>query len=223
MSGPSGTSERGRTTFGRGEATRPVPGPAEPDHRHGASIERTGTVPIVLAPRCSHRRCTERVVLTDRDIRFLRDVTRFGGLTVEWLSRRHFDATKTAYNRLERLQAVGVLALRRVFYRGSGVYVATRQGAELSRTGLAAVSPSQRTLCHLLHVADVALRLMREYPRSTWVTERELRREALNLARDRSTGRLLRGGEHVPDGLLVLPDGRRIAVEVERTTKWKRR
>ena len=65
---------------------------------------------------------------------------------------------------------------------------------------------------HHLAVADVAAALLRQYPGSSWVTERELRRLA-----DRAPDRWEYPG-HPPDGALVLR-GQTLAVEVELTAK----
>lgn len=81
----------------------------------------------------------------------------------------------------------------------------------------ARVAPS--TLGHHLAVADLADRLLAEHPGATWTTERELRRDAMRLSRERGSGRLFDGVPHVPDGGLVLPDGGRVAVELERSVK----
>jgi hypothetical protein len=63
------------------------------------------------------------------------------------------------------------------------------------------------------------MRQLTEHPGARWVTERELRRDAMAAARERGTGRLVDGVPHVPDGVLVLPDSRGVAVEVERSAK----
>ncbi len=60
-------------------------------------------------------------------------------------------------------------------------------------------------------------------PSARWVTERELRRDAMVVARERGTGRLLDGVAHVPDGVLLPADGTRQAIEVERTGKGSAR
>lgn len=86
---------------------------------------------------------------------------------------------------------------------------------------LARVSPA--TLEHHLAVADVADCLLARHAGARWVTERELRRDAMTAARERGTGRLLDGVAHVPDGLLLVADGTRLAIEVERSGKGSAR
>src|SRR5687767_2420244 len=65
----------------------------------------------------------QNVQLTPRDVEILRDLTRFYGLTVEQLARRHFGAEATAYHRLTSLARARLVVLHRPFYRGPGVYL----------------------------------------------------------------------------------------------------
>ncbi len=106
-----------------------------------------------------------------------------------------------------------------MFFRAPAAYVATREGADLAGVGLSAIRPSANDLQHTLLLVDLADWLLARQSGSRWTTERELRREAMRAVRDTGTGRLWRGPEHVPDGLLVLPDGRRVAIELELTEK----
>lgn len=78
-------------------------------------------------------------------------------------------------------------------------------------------------LRHHLLVADLADYLTRTNVGAVWLTERELRAELMSNARDRRTGRLVGGVPHVPDGCLVLPNGRRMSVELECSPKWGNR
>lgn len=162
-------------------------------------------------------------LLTPRDVQILADVTRFGALTVEWIARRYFGSVLTAYGRLHALARVGYLRWDRRFLSRPGFYVVTHVGARLSGTGLQAVAPADSKLEHHLDVADLALWLLTRYPGATWISERELRCSALKEVRDAGTGRLVGGSGHVPDGVLVLSQGQRVAVEVERSAKTDRR
>lgn len=97
---------------------------------------------------------------------------------------------------------------------GSAVWVwLTRRG--MNRAGLP-WTPWQPTPWRLAHVHAVAvtrLALRYQLPDATWVCERELRAVAARVG-DRG---------HLPDGIIVLGDGRRVAVEVELTPKAPRR
>ncbi len=131
------------------------------------------------------------VLLTDRDVAILRDLVRFGALTIAQVAVRHFGAENTARRRLAALADVGLPAGR-----------------------LTSV-----TLAHYLAVADLAEHLLTAHPGASWVTERELRRDGMAAVRDRGDGRLLEGLPHVPNGVLVLGDGSRVAVELEASPK----
>ncbi|MGQ9512647.1 hypothetical protein [Thermodesulfitimonas sp.] len=98
------------------------------------------------------------------------------------------------------------------------VYLLTQRGVDASGTDFGRVRNIRlQTLEHDLTVADVAVALLRLYPGSSWVTERELRRKA-----GQGFGSI-GAREHVPDGVLLLPDGKKIAVEVETSRKPRRR
>jgi Replication-relaxation len=168
------------------------------------------------------------VRLTERDAAILRDVGRFGALTIEQVGWRHFASVPTAYGRLKALARSGYLELVRVWHGRPGTYVATAEGTRTADVALPPARVAAATLAHHLAVADLAARLLAEHPGARhpgarWVTERELRRDAMAAARERGTGRLFGGVPRVPDGVLVLPDGRRVAVEVELSAKGSAR
>lgn len=75
------------------------------------------------------------------------------------------------------------------------------------------------TLPHKLTLPRLARALLAAHPGATWTTARELRARAMAAARDPRTGKVTRGTRHTPDGTLNLPDGRRIAVELELSQK----
>ena len=73
-------------------------------------------------------------------------------------------------------------------------------------------------LRHNLSVVDLSERLLRDYPESAWITERELRRDRMRDAHGDPAERQRR----TPDGLLILTDGRRVAIELDLTAKRTR-
>ena len=146
-----------------------------------------------------------------------------GALTVDQIGRRHFGSVLTAYGRLKALVDAGYLRGERVFYHRPAAYIATRAGAEVAGTHLPPARTAVAQLRHHLLVADLADWLLDAHPRADWVTERELRARAMSGARDSRSGRLVGGVPHVPDGCLVLPDGHRVAVELECSPKWGNR
>ncbi len=88
----------------------------------------------------------------------------------------------------------------------------TQKGIELYRERLPFIVKQKRklataTFAHDLFVAETRLHLAKLY-NAEWVPERAMKVMAL---------------EKIPDGILTFPSGRRIAVEVENTTKSKAR
>src|SRR5438132_6792363 len=148
-----------------------------------------------------------RVELTARDFAILRDLTRSSALTVDQVARRHFGAVNTAANRLAQLVAAGDVRVERPRYRGRAAYLTTPSGARLADVDLPAARFSPVTLPHQLAVVELADLLLAQHPGASWLTERELRRDEMRTARDRRRGWLVAGTPHVPDGVLVLPDG----------------
>lgn len=171
--------------------------------------------------------------LGERDRRVLLDGVRHRGLTA-WQAWQWYWPTATtdkrARNRLAELAGAGLLVNVDRGRGQDGLYVPTRAAATLLQTlGLTELAPPTvpaggqlSKVAHDLTVADVAHWLLgRSVPGASWLTWRELAREtmmALPPARRR-------GGASVrflPDGCLVLPDGDRMAVEVELTDKRQR-
>jgi hypothetical protein len=157
-------------------------------------------------------------LLTERDKEILRFISRFGYLCARHVIVAFPLSERVAYRRLQCLVQDGYLQRKRVLADLPRVYFLTQRGVDASGTDFGRVRNIRlQTLEHDLTVADVAVALMRLYPGSSWVTERELRRKA-----GQGFGSI-GAREHVPDGVLLLPDGKKIAVEVETSRKPHRR
>jgi len=150
-------------------------------------------------------------LLTERDKEIIRLINRFGCLTAAQVAAAFGMSERVAYRRLQKMVEARYLKYRRPL-SGAGIYIAGVRGLEAVDAELGRFQVHLATLEHNLAVADVAILLLRRYPGARWVTERELRREA-----GQRFGVGWQG--HVPDGLLVLPGGREVAVEYENTTK----
>jgi hypothetical protein len=145
----------------------------------------------------------------------VRQLARFGYLRAEQVMRMFGMSRIVAYRRLKALARLGFV--RRVEVPGVnwGVYMVTERGLAEADAAFARARIRPATLMHHLTVAEVAIALTAATG-GVWVTERELRREA---GQRFGVGYL----GHVPDGVLVLPDGRKVAVELENTSKTPRR
>lgn len=119
-----------------------------------------------------------------------------------------------SYQLMKRLAKGGFVNHERIFYGVPGVFSVTRGGAEF--TDLPAIKEvSKESYKHQLAIIDTYLKLRNEYPDAEWVSERQVRREHFYKGLSKST--------HISDGILVMPDERQIAIEVELTVKSRKR
>jgi hypothetical protein len=156
------------------------------------------------------------VALTTRDREVLRYAVRHGMVTPEQVGARFFSSPEAARRRLRTLEAAGLLVSERLVLGLPSVMRATPAGARLADCDLPPASLDLARLRHNLALVDLSEELLASHPDSAWTTERELRRDRMRAAR--SGGRWERR-RRVPDGLLRLHDGRRIAVELDLTPK----
>jgi hypothetical protein len=120
-------------------------------------------------------------------------------------------ARRTARGWADRMQRAGYLARHRL--AGRTWLAATSAGLRLVGLPGEAWRPSLWPLAHLHAVAVVRLDLETSYPGVVWTSERAIRSEWAG------TGARVR----YSDGVLELPDGGRIGVEVELERKGSRR
>jgi hypothetical protein len=146
----------------------------------------------------------------------LRHVARHGMVTVEQLAARVGGGGSTLRRRLGLMEAAGLIHVDRVLVGLPPVVRATRRGLEHCGCDLAPASLELGRLRHSLALVDLADQLLRAHPGSAWTTERELRRDRARESRAQGRWEPRR---RVPDGLLRLPGGRRIAVELDLTPK----
>ena len=154
--------------------------------------------------------------LTARDLEVLRFAVRHGMVTPEQLAARFFTSTPSALRRLRALEAIGLLVRDRVLVAAPPVVRATPAGTRLSGCDLAPASLELARIAHNLALVDLSEELLAAHPGSAWTTERELRRDRMRAAR--AGGRWERQ-RRVPDGLLQLAAGTRIAIELDLTPK----
>jgi len=159
------------------------------------------------------------VRITERDIDIIRWIDSFGYVTAEQVFREFGFSPKRGYRRLRLLVEEKYLLHRRIFFGRPGIYQAGGQGLALIADdpecvpGLAPVRAA--TMEHNLLLVDLAQLLVRKTG-GAWKTDRQIRREK---------GFDLRAAvrPHVPDGILTLPGGKTIAVELELTAKGTQR
>jgi hypothetical protein len=151
-----------------------------------------------------------------RDHRIVKFINEFGFCELPQIQKQFGLSRHRAYKVMQRLMERGYIRHERVFFHRHGIYRATRAGAQQS--GLPMLSKIPIGIYeHQLAVIEVYIKLMKEYPGATWLTERVLRKTGFMPGRNR------RRDKHYADALMFLPDGKQIAIEVELTMKSKRR
>jgi hypothetical protein len=137
-------------------------------------------------------------------------------VTPEQLAARFFPSRGSGRRRLRLLETLGLLINERVLVKAPSVIRATPAGRRLSGCDLVPASLDLARVRHNLALVDLSEELLASHPGSAWITERELRRDRMRAAR--AGGRWDRQ-RRVPDGLLRLADGVRVAVELDLTPK----
>jgi len=145
----------------------------------------------------------------------LSDLVRFGALTSEQLERRFAPlAHRTITTRLNRLKAAGLLQQHfRVLPDQTRIHIPTSLTARAVGLHLSGSPTTERLLKHTLTCVSVADWLLENHRGAHFRTEKEL------MGRHEPMARRGHDTSHRPDGLLILPGGRRIAIEVELNAK----
>lgn len=152
--------------------------------------------------------------LTERDLAILDFINQFGFCEMPHLDHRFGLHKPRNYQVINRLIDARLVTHERVFYGRHGIYRLTTQGAKLTVLPPLARLPLGN-YTHDITLIEVYLRLRSRYPEATWISARQLMRDK------HADGVGQRG--HLPDGILVFPDHRQIAIELELTMKSKPR
>jgi hypothetical protein len=149
-----------------------------------------------------------------RDMRIIKFINEFGFCELPQIQKQFALSKHRAYKVMQRLVEREYVMHERVFFHRHGIYRATRLGAQFTDVPMLDKVPVG-IYEHQLAVIEIYIKLMREYPDATWLTERVLRRTGYMPGKGRD--------KHYADALMSMPDGRQIAIEVELTMKSKRR
>ena len=150
----------------------------------------------------------------NRNIKIIRFINEFGFCELPQIQKQFGLNKSNAYKVMQRLIKDGYVMHERIFYHRHGVYRVTRNGASVS--GLPMLSQvSVGNYEHQIAVIEIYIKLMRQYPDASWLTERMIRRTGDMPGKGRD--------KHYADALMILSDGRQIAIEVELTMKSKNR
>jgi hypothetical protein len=154
--------------------------------------------------------------LDPHDVLVLRDLVRFGVLADDQIGRRYGDSSH-ATTRLQELVEAGLVEPWPRLIEDTSMYSASRAGARVAGCGLSTARPKHDHLRHDVAVVDLADYILEHEPGADFRSEREVARVLrAGLPSTRGWGLTARG--HMPDGL-VLADGKRLAIELEHTSK----
>ncbi len=117
----------------------------------------------------------------------------------------------------DRWKNDGLIAYKLFEAKGKGWLWPTRQGLEFVGLGdLRYYEPKLESLRHLYYVNQARLYIEQQRPEDVWKSERLIRYEQPVLP-------IGRKAPHIPDALLLKPNGEIIAIEVELTLKKRER
>lgn len=154
------------------------------------------------------------VMVTERDREILKFINDFGFCEMPQLDKRFGLKKPRNYQVISRLLEAGLLQHERIFHARHGIYRLTAKGARLTELPPLARVPLANYQ-HDLTLMEVYLKLREQHSQAQWIPTRQLMRDK----HQEGVGK--RG--HLPDGVLVFPDGGEIAIEVELSLKSRYR
>lgn len=158
---------------------------------------------------------TKKMRMTEKDLEMMRWINARGSANASQISQAFNGHLKVIYRRLRFLTQEGFLKYYALFRDLPGAWALTEQGVDLCDSELPPAAISFGRLRHDKFLVDLEIDLFAQFDVIEWKTERVLRKNAGH----QGVGQ--RG--HIPDGVMILDDGRRIAVELELSTKGEER
>lgn len=157
--------------------------------------------------------------VTKRDLEIICFASRFWFVTIQQIARFFGISSHWALSVCKRLVLNGYLERKKLFHHGPYLYFATRKGIALAKCDTGPGKLDISLYEHTLKVTDVFLMLREQMPEMIWTTERELRVQEQG-------GQFTPGQKNpvrMPDAVVTLADGKRVAIEVELTKKSAKR
>lgn len=157
------------------------------------------------------------MMLTDRDREIMRFINQFGFCEIVQIEKWFGLRKPRSYKVMQRLVKAGLVLHERILHGKHGVFRLSREGARY--TDLPPVDKVYLgNYYHQLMVIEVYMQLARRHPEAAWISERRLISDKFKKYKMESGQR-----GHLPDGALLFPDNKQIAIEVELTLKgsWR--
>ncbi len=152
--------------------------------------------------------------LTKRDRDILCFINEAGICVMPQIQREFNLRFPRSYQVIKRLIESGYILHEQLFKHKYGVYYLTKKGAK--NTPLPPIAGiSLGGYKHQLLITDIRQKLCFNYSDATWISERYLKQQKFYYG----VGKV----KHIADGILILQDDRKIAIEVELSLKSKYR
>lgn len=148
--------------------------------------------------------------LTGRDVEILRFINEFGFCELRQIIKKFSLQPSNGYKIMRRLCKGRYAILNRIFLRKPGVYLLTKKGECYSDLACIEKIPLPHYE-HQLRVIEVCTKLTTRYPDAHFVSERRLlkNRDQIGIGKKK----------HIPDAMLIFPDGKQVAIEIELSQK----
>jgi hypothetical protein len=115
---------------------------------------------------------------------------------------------------IQRLIKAGLVVHERILHNRPGAFYLTNRGA--GHTNLPAIARVPVAIYkHQIMIIEAYFKLIQRFPETQWISERRMKRDKFQ------DGIGKRG--HIADGMLIFPDQKRVAIEIELSAKGKRR
>ncbi len=152
--------------------------------------------------------------ITERDIEILKFINEFGFCEMPQIEKNFGIKKPRSYKVMQRLVKAGLVIHKRLFHNRHGIFSLSHRGARYTELPPMMNIPLS-TYFHQLTIIEVYFKLMQKYPDANWISER-------NMKRNKFIDGIGKKG-HIADGMLILPDQKKIPIEVELTQKGELR
>jgi len=154
-------------------------------------------------------------IMTERDLEILKFINKFGFCEMQHLDK-YFQLKKpNNYQIMRRLKKAGWIQYQQVFSNKSAYWLNKSAATEIGSSIPAINRPAVAIYTHEVLLIDLYFELQKRYKEANFISERE-------IIKDKYFDGFGKKG-HVSDGLLIFPDKKVIAIELELTLKSTKR
>lgn len=151
--------------------------------------------------------------LTKRDVEIIKFINDFGYCEMPQIMERFSLKRTWMYEIVGRLIEEKLVGHKYLLH-WQRIYFVTHKGARYTDLPPVSRIPVGQYE-HQMHVINIYNKLIKKYPDAHWISERKIKHDLFCDGLGK-TG-------HISDGILLFPDGKQVAIEVELSTKGKNR